>query len=168
MVLSDENSRNEAFEYFFTLRNEKTLAVIFRKISERFHVADRTVRTWYHQYNWKEMADKKHDKMMVTIEGAVTTLIEEEIEVMRRVYITAIEDFKERVDKGQVKIANFKDFNDCVKAYATLTNVSSNPKNNKGVVVNVITGIPRPTGISDEDNRPIIEVHTNGETSAGS
>jgi len=173
-ILTDENIRNEAFEYFFTLRNERSVTKICAKVGERLKLAPRTVLNWYHKYNWQEMAQNKHDKMMATIEGATESLIADEINTMRRVYVTAIEDFKGRVDKGIIKIANFKDFNDCVKTYSQLTNISnaSNEKDSRWTI-NVITAIPRPTGASGEatiieGDQTVIEVHADRKASASS
>lgn len=87
----------EAFEFFYSLGGNPS-AENCRKVSEKFHISDRTFWNWYKKFNWKLRVEQRDIENAKVLEKKTNeSIIDEKVEI-RSMIRTQFNIFKQSLD----------------------------------------------------------------------
>jgi len=154
-LLSEECEHNEAFEHYFSLRHLGTERERFNQVAKIIEKSVTTIQKWSIGEQWNKRVEYKLNKMLNTIDKEIEHRVTEDVKNIQAMLMAGLDEFKKKVDSGEIKITSFKEANDCINAYTKISSlIQDNSKVKNPVSIYIVTGVPRPDG----NTRTIIDI----------
>lgn len=104
--MKEELKHIKAFEKYYTLGGEPTKENC-RKVSEEFHITERTFWNWYKKLNWRKRVEQRNmenskkiagktDEVIVNTKADYRVEIKIQLGILKAILNKIIEDFKEK------------------------------------------------------------------------
>jgi len=168
LLMSLEAVREEAFQAYFTFRNESTKQHALEKTAKQVGKSYGLMRQWFRKYEWHKRASEKSNQILERVDERVADLVSDQVKSIMNGLKNGIDDFFARVEKGEIKITNYKEVTDCINVWIKLCNLANplpdSDKGGKVSVFNIISNVQRANTESiDKNDRLVIDVSANSE-----
>ena len=137
-VLEENEVHRDAFELYYSLGDYVSVRKKAHIVEEEFGIAYSTVFRWKDRFNWDDKKRLRDIENRKQIEAITNQLVVETRMDLFDVVKKSIQDYKERIDLGElIKISNTVDLDRMVKLCLLLIGDATERTETKGISVNM-------------------------------
>jgi len=106
--MKEKLKHKKAFEFFYSLGGEASEKNC-RKVSEKFHISERTFWNWYKKFNWKERVEQRDIENGKKLEKKVNKAVVNSRADYRALIKKVVKEFEKRLKAGKIRISRPED-----------------------------------------------------------